>query len=92
MTDKEKLSLLKSDLQMLTDSNDDFLKALLKLSKKEIEREGIILSDTIECNMVVIQYAAYLFRKRASEETSMPRFLRYALNNLLLSQKRGDIQ
>ncbi len=88
MKKSERLALLKADLQMLTDSNDGYLLKLLDFSKKEIEKEGAVLSDNIECNMLIVQYAAYLFRKRASGETSMPRFLRYSLNNLILSQKR----
>ncbi len=90
MTKTERLALLKADLQMLTDSNDSFLLKLLEYSKKKIEREGAVLSDNIECNMLIVQYAAYLFRKRASRETSMPRFLRYSLNNLILSQKGSE--
>ena len=73
----------------MTDSNDAYLSQLLDFAKAQIEREGIVLSDTIECNMLIVQYAAYLFRKRGSAETAMPRFLRYSLNNLLLSQKGG---
>lgn len=87
MKKSERLALLKADLQMLTDSNDGYLLKLLDFSKKEIEKEGAVLSDNIECNMLIVQYAAYLFRKRASGETSMPRFLRYSLNNLILSRK-----
>lgn len=89
MTSAEMLQILKNDLQMMTDSNDAYLSQLLDFAKAQIEREGIVLSDTIECNMLVVQYAAYLFRKRGSAETAMPRFLRYSLNNLLLSQKGG---
>lgn len=89
MTSDERLQILKNDLQMMTDSNDAFLSSLLDYAKAQIEREGIVLSDTIECDMLIVQYAAYLFRKRGSAETAMPRFLRYSLNNLLLSQKGG---
>lgn len=90
MTSAEQLQILKNDLQMMTDSNDAFLSSLLDYAKAQIKREGIVLSDTIECNMLIVQYAAYLFRKRGSAETAMPRFLRYSLNNLLLSQKGGS--
>lgn len=89
MTSIELLQLLKNDLQMMTDSNDTYLSQLIGYAKKQIEREGIVLNDDIECNMLIVQYAAYLFRKRGSAETAMPRFLRYSLNNLLLSQKGG---
>lgn len=87
MTVDEKLFILKKDLQMTTMANDEYLTHLLDYAKAAIEREGIVLEDDIECNMAVIHYAAYLFRKRAGTDTAMPRFLRYELNNLLFSQK-----
>lgn len=88
MTEEQKLVILKKDLQQMTTANEEYLKLLLDLAKAAIKREGIsIIEDDIECDMTVIHYAAYLFRKRAGEDTTMPRFLRYELNNLLLSQK-----
>lgn len=94
MTKEERLTLLKNDLQMLTSSNDTLLSSLLDASTEYIQKEGITLVENdIGIDMVIVQYAAYLFRKRASEETAMPRFLRYNLNNILFSQKgkRNDI-
>ena len=91
MTDTEKLTLLKNDLQMLTSANDKYLSALLSQSASAIETEGIVLDGTIECDMAVVQYAAYLFRKRAANETSMPRFLRWNLNNILMKQKGRQV-
>lgn len=94
MTKEERLTLLKNDLQMLTSSNDTLLSSLLDASAEYIQKEGITLVENdIGIDMVIVQYAAYLFRKRASEETAMPRFLRYNLNNILFSQKgkRNDI-
>lgn len=88
MTSEEKLKLLKQDLQMLTAANDDFLKSLIQTAETAMQREGIELVESdMDIDMAVVQYAAYLFRKRASNETSMPRFLRYRLNNILFSQK-----
>lgn len=91
MTDTEKLALLKNDLQMLTSANDQYLSALLSQSASAIQTEGIVLDGTIECDMAVVQYAAYLFRKRAANETSMPRFLRWNLNNILMKQKGRQV-
>ena len=94
MTKEERLTLLKNDLQMLTSSNDSLLSSLLDASVEYIQKEGITLVENdIGIDMIIVQYAAYLFRKRASEETAMPRFLRYNLNNILFSQKgkRNDI-
>lgn len=88
MTSEEKLKLMKQDLQMLTAANDDFLKSLIQTAETAIQREGIeLVENDMDIDMAVVQYAAYLFRKRASNETSMPRFLRYRLNNILFSQK-----
>lgn len=94
MTKEERLTLLKNDLQMLTSSNDTLLSSLLDASVEYIQKEGITLVENdIGIDMIIVQYAAYLFRKRASEETVMPRFLRYNLNNILFSQKgkRNDV-
>ena len=88
MTSDEKLVLLKQDLQMLTSVNDGFLKSLITTAESAIQREGIMLVENdMDIDMAVIQYAAYLFRKRAGNETAMPRFLRWRLNNILFSQK-----
>lgn len=88
MTKEDKLKILKQDLQMLTSSNDSFLSSLLDTAATAIQREGITLVENdMDIDMAVIQYAAYLFRKRASNETEMPRFLRWRLNNILFSQK-----
>lgn len=95
MNAEEKLIILKCDLQLLTNVHDNYLVTLLDLGRASIEREGIkVVEDDIECDMAVIHYAAYLFRKRAAADTAMPRFLRYELNNLLFSQKgavRSDV-
>ena len=91
MDKAEKLVILKKDLQMLTTANDDFLETLLDFSAEAIKQEGItLIENDIKCDMAVIQYAAYLFRKRAAADTAMPRFLRWQLNNLLFSQKARE--
>ena len=87
MTKDNMLVILKKDLQMMTKANDEYLEVLLDYARAAIEKEGIVLTENLECDMAVIQYAAYLFRKRAGADTAMPRYLRYALNNLLFSQK-----
>lgn len=87
MTQQEMLLLLKNDLQMITTANDNYLTALLQQATIAIQQEGIILGTDYQSALVQVQYAAYLFRKRAAAETTMPRFLRYQLNNMLMSQK-----
>lgn len=92
MTSAEKLQVLKQDLQQMTTANDILLTNLLELAAQAIKEEGIILVDgNIQHDMIQIQYAAFLFKKRFADsgETGIPRYLRWQMNNLLFSQK-GD--
>lgn len=87
MNAEQKLAVLKINLQLLTDSNDIYLKELLKQAESLMAREGIINDYTNDYDMAVVDYAAFLFRKRANGEKQMPKHLRYELNNILFSQK-----
>lgn len=88
MDDKSILDILKVDLQISVSNYDRYLQKLIDLSKAAIKKEGIKLDETdAEHGMIVEMYAAYLYRKRREEQATMPRYLRYELNNLLLSQK-----
>lgn len=83
-------TMLLADLGMLNAPSaiSDYLDNLIEVSKNEIAREGIILDlNKIEDCQTVEMYSAYLYRKRASEDTGMPRMLRWRLNNMLFSQK-----
>ena len=103
MTAQEKLTILKSDLQLLTAAHDEYLTQLLEIAEAAINREGIQDDSSADYAGVVISYAAWLFRKRAAStaggggfapsggETAMPRFLRWQLNNLLMSQKISGV-
>lgn len=84
------LTVLKQNLQMPpTNANDEYLKVLLKQANSLMAREGIVDDDSFDYYMAKIDYAAFLFRKRASKDNTlaMPRSLRYELNNILWSQK-----
>lgn len=83
----EMLQVLKMDLQLMHNAMDNYLLTLLGVASRLIAREGIALTDSPEDNYLVIMYAAYLYRKRAHEEQQMPRMLRYALNNRLMSRQ-----
>lgn len=88
MTDAELITIVKLDLQQRTNANDEYLGELIRFAQELMKREGITVSeDDHEARMIQAHYTAYLFRKRAGQETSMPRFLRYELNNLLFAQK-----
>ena len=89
--------MLKTDLQISAAQYDAYLTNIIKLAKATIIKEGIVFNElvengeseglTVEDGMLVQMYAAYLYRKRREENAAMPRSLRYALNNRLLSQK-----
>lgn len=97
MTENDILTMLKADLDISVTKKDSYLTNLIKLAKAAIEKEGITFGEsvqgdekkefTVEDGMLVQMYAAYLYRKRREENAVMPRSLRYALNNRLLSQK-----
>lgn len=88
MTDAELLTMVKADLQLLTSAFDTYLAQLIDVAKAEIEREGITLSlsEVSDCHTVVM-YTSWLYRKRASDDTSMPKMLRQRLNNRLFQEK-----
>ena len=87
MTNDERLILLKADLELLGNVKDVLLKHLLHVAEERINAEGISLTDSISDENLRVMYAAYLYRKRAAENTTMPRMLRWALNNRLMQQK-----
>lgn len=90
MTESDKLALVKSDLELLTSGKDDYLLFLLQSAASLIRREGICLTDSVEDTLLQTRYAAYLYRRRAKDDTTMPRDLRYALNNRLCHERAGD--
>ena len=87
MNEIEMLKTLKYNLQKLSSADDEYLKKLILQAIALMDREGIVNDGTNDYDMAVIDYAAFLFRKRAKTEMVMPRFLRIELNNLLFSQK-----
>lgn len=89
MTDAEILIPLKIDLQISASSQDEYLCHLVELARSNIQREGIVLDDNVSDGMLIEMYAAHLYRTRRTP-APMPRMLRWALNNRLLSQKGAD--
>ncbi len=89
MTQPELLSLLKIDLGIIGDAYDPQLQQLIEAARAFIRREGVELGDSLEDAQLILMYAAYLFRKRATDE-GMPRMLRWALNNRIFSGGGGS--
>ena len=87
MTDNEMLAMIKVDLGMTVTNYDDRLRQYIAGAKKESAREGATIDtgDVDHCNLIIM-YAAWRWRNRDTG-TGMPRMVRYALNNLILSQK-----
>lgn len=84
MNDETMLTMLKVDLGITTTAYDARLSQYLTSAKKEIEREGVSLSSSTSADdaNIVIQYAAWMWRKRDTGE-GMPRMLRWLINNRL---------
>ncbi|MBQ6322596.1 MAG: hypothetical protein IJI24_06960 [Lachnospiraceae bacterium] len=89
MTDEELLAMTKSNLSLISTTWDTYLGNLINVAKQSIAREGITLNGSLEDDNLIVMYASYLYRKRAEDNPGMPRMLRYALNNRLLSEKAG---
>lgn len=94
MEKSDLLTLLQADLDMLTPGSirENQLSQLIDAAISFINREGAAVAApySIEDGQLIVMYAAYLFRKRATDEP-MPRMLRWALNNRIFSGKiRGD--
>ena len=81
--------MLKVDLGITTTAYDQRLGQYITAAKAEIEREGTTLTDSVDDANLTVMYAAWMWRKRDSGE-GMPRMLRYALNNRLLSEKMSN--
>lgn len=87
MTDTELLTMLKLQLQILTDALDEYLEHLLEAAEGMIAREGITADrSSAEYCQILLMQARYLYDKRETGEGE-PRSLRFRKNNLLFSQK-----
>lgn len=87
MTSAELLAMLKVDLGITTTAYDERLEQYLQTAEAEIQRQGATVStDYVDHCNIIIMYAAWMWRKRDTGE-GMPRMVRYALNNLVFSQK-----
>ena len=89
MNTEDLLTLTQANLDLLsTDENrKNQLSFLIKTAIELIAREGVTLTEPYaseDANLIVM-YASYLYRKRATDEP-MPRMLRWALNNRIFGR------
>lgn len=83
------VKILENDLRILNidKETEAYLQNRIDAAKEEIELEGIKLDmDNIKHVLVVVDYAAWLYKKR-NQDVGFPRHLRYRMNNILFSQK-----
>ena len=80
MEETTKLQMLKIDLGINTSAYDSRLTQYLASAKAEIEREGIKLTDSVPDENLIVQYAAWMWRKRDTGE-GIPRMIRWQINN-----------
>lgn len=82
------LTMLKTDIGISSTGYDARLTQIIEASKKAIIAEGVstLNSSEIDDAQLVVMYAAWLWRNRATGE-GMPRMLRLALNNRVFSEK-----
>ena len=96
MNDAELLTLLKNDLEIVTDFMDDEAKAAkdaelsfyLSSAREFITREGIDLTESYGDASLLVMYASWLYSRRRAESSYavMPKMLRWNLNNRLFEQ------
>lgn len=90
MTDADLLKLTRQEIPISSTAYDEQIAFQVESAKEMIQREGITLdvSKNEDCTLI-IGYAAFLFRQKRGDVKEMPRWLRYALNNRLFSEKAG---
>ena len=89
MEETTKLQMLKIDLGINTSAYDSRLTQYLASAKAEIEREGIKLTDSAPDENLIVQYAAWMWRKRDSGE-GIPRMIRWQINNRIFGGDGTD--
>lgn len=89
MTKQEVLELLKADIGITTDRQDERLTAMVDGIEKELkERQGIALDyeTHIDHAMFLVDYARYRY---TNQRDPMPEHLRWRLRNLYVGEGRG---
>lgn len=84
------LSLFKLDLGITHNLRDTLFTNLIKNSEMELTKMGVgfsSTSSTVEDMQLIVDYAAWLYRKR-QEDIGLSRNLRFRINNRVI-QKAG---
>lgn len=89
MNEEALLIALRTDLGISSTAFNERLLSRIRTAQQRIGEEGVKLQNTEADRDLVVMYAGWLWRSRVTGE-GMPRMLRYALNNRLLSQKASE--
>lgn len=84
------LTALKIDLGITSTAFDDRLNSRIATAQERIAAEGATLTNSEGDQDLVVMYAAWLWRSRATGE-KMPDMLRYALTNRVLGEKARPV-
>ena len=91
MNPTEMLSMMKIDLGITTNAYDARLAQTLQIAEANIKGEGAVTlnpSSSLSDANLVLMYAEWLWRRRDSMIT-MPRMLRWQLNNRVFREVRA---
>ena len=88
----EVLKLFKLDLGITHEKRDDYFRPLLESAKEELSRKGVILDlDQADDQMLLSDYAAWLYRKR-QEDVPMANNLNWRIMNRKVRKRAGDAE
>ena len=91
MNDENKLKILKFNLQILGNHENEYLIHLLNVAKDKLKNKyGIEVGDSLEDADIQIQYAAYQYRKRASNDP-MPKMLEEDLKSRFIRKEKENV-
>lgn len=93
-TNEKILDLLKIDLGELnpTIPRKQFMLTVIETARAEVERQGITIDETsLSDAMLIEQYAAEMYRKRAQDNPRYSTMTKYRTHNRLLSEKGRTI-
>lgn len=89
MTKEQILEILKTDIGITTDKQDERLEAIINgLESELLERQGIALNiaDRIDHALFLVDYARYRY---TNQREPMPEHLRWRLRNLYIGEGVG---
>ena len=86
--DKLKMLQLELDMHTLPTGRQEQLEQLLAVAASKLAQTGISVNDDDPLDVKLqVDYAAWMFRRRARKVTVMPEYLRADIHDRLISEK-----